>query len=478
MLNKFVGKFRRFYAFDELLKQLIIRDVKLKYRRSYLGYLWSILNPLMLMMVLVVIFSNLFRFDIPNFPLYLISGQFLFSFMTEATNMSVSSITGNASLIKKTYVPKYIFTVSKVGSSLVNLLFSLGALLLVMVFTNAEFSWNLLFFPIIIFEVFIFSLGLGLWLSAITVFFRDVQYLWGVFISMWMYLTPLFYPVSIIPEEYQELYKNANPMYGYIEQFRDIVLHARFPQTDSILMNKETVIKVTNATVRFNKATEQYNGLKEYVIKMLKGELMFQEFLALKDVNLEVKKGESWGLIGTNGSGKSTLLKLICGILKPYKGTVEVHGNIAPLIELGAGFDGELTARENIYLNGALLGHKKAFMEQHFDEIIEFSELQDFVDVPLKNFSSGMAARLGFAVATIVKPEILIVDEVLAVGDAAFQEKCKLRMEKMLSDGTTLLFVSHSIDQVKELCQNVIWIDKGVVKAMGKAEDVIPLYSE
>ena len=239
-------------------------------------------------------------------------------------------------------------------------------------------------------------------------------------------------------------------------------------------MNTEIVIKVTDATVRFNKATEQYNGLKEYVIKMLKGELMFQEFLALKDVNLEVRKGESWGLIGTNGSGKSTLLKLICGILKPYKGTVEVHGNIAPLIELGAGFDGELTARENIYLNGAILGHKKAFMEQHFDEIIEFAELQDFVDVPLKNFSSGMAARLGFAVATIVKPEILIVDEVLAVG--AFQEKCKQRMEKMLAGGTTLLFVSHSIEQVKELCQNVIWIDKGVVKAIGKAEDVIPLY--
>lgn len=170
MLSKFVGKFRRFFAFDELLKQLIIRDVKLKYRRSYLGYLWSILNPLMLMMVLVVIFSNLFRFDIPNFPLYMISGQFLFSFMTEATNMSVGSITGNSALIKKTYVPKYIFTVSKVGSSLVNLLFSLGALLLVMIFTDAEFSWNLLFFPVIILEVFIFSLGLGLWLSAITVF--------------------------------------------------------------------------------------------------------------------------------------------------------------------------------------------------------------------------------------------------------------------------------------------------------------------
>jgi ABC transporter ATP binding subunit len=241
-------------------------------------------------------------------------------------------------------------------------------------------------------------------------------------------------------------------------------------------MSKETVIKVTNATVRFNKATENYNGLKEYVIKMLKGELMFQEFLALKDVNLEVKKGESWGLIGTNGSGKSTLLKLICGILKPYKGAVEVHGKIAPLIELGAGFDPQLTARENIYLNGALLGHKKAFMDRHFNEIIEFAELGDFIDVPIKNFSSGMAARLGFAVATIVKPDILIVDEVLAVGDIAFQEKCRKRMESLLQNGTTLLFVSHSSKQVKELCQNVIWLDKGHVVAQGRAEDIIQKY--
>lgn len=241
-------------------------------------------------------------------------------------------------------------------------------------------------------------------------------------------------------------------------------------------MNTETIIKVKNATVRFNKATENYNGLKEYVIKMLKGELMFQEFLALKDVNFEVKKGESWGLIGANGSGKSTLLKLICGILKPYKGTVKVHGKIAPLIELGAGFDPQLTARENIYLNGALLGHKKAFMDRHFNEIIEFAELGDFIDVPIKNFSSGMAARLGFAVATIVKPDILIVDEVLAVGDIAFQEKCRKRMESLLQNGTTLLFVSHSSKQVKELCQNVIWLDKGHVVAQGRAEDIIQKY--
>ena len=242
------------------------------------------------------------------------------------------------------------------------------------------------------------------------------------------------------------------------------------------MMNSDLIIKVSNATVRFNKATESYNGLKEYVIRMLKGELLFQEFLALKDINLEIKRGESWGLIGSNGSGKSTLLKLICGILKPYKGSVEVKGTIVPLIELGAGFDGELTPRENIFLNGALLGHKKSFMQQHFDEIIEFSELQDFIDVPIKNFSSGMAARLGFAVATIVKPDILIVDEVLAVGDPAFQEKCKKRMEEMLSSGTTLLFVSHSVKQVKELCEKVVWIDKGIAKAFGKTDDIFSLY--
>ncbi len=242
--------------------------------------------------------------------------------------------------------------------------------------------------------------------------------------------------------------------------------------------NNDIVIKVTNATVRFNKATESYNGLKEYVIKMLKGELMFQEFLALKDINLEIRKGEAWGFIGTNGSGKSTLLKLICGIVKPYKGKVEVEGSIAPLIELGAGFDPDLTARENIFLNGALLGHKKSFMQQHFDEIIEFSELQDFIDVPVKNFSSGMAARLGFSIATIVQPDILIVDEVLAVGDSAFQEKCKNRMEEMLSSGVTLLFVSHSIEQVKTLCKKAIWIDKGVARAYGDIDDVVRQYEE
>lgn len=252
-------KVKRFWQFNDLLKQLILRDVKLKYRRSYLGYLWSILNPLMLMVVLVIVFSNLFRFDIPNFPLYLISGQVIFNFMVEATNMSVGSITGNASLLKKTYVPKYIFTLSRVGSSLVNLIFSLGALLIVMIFTGAEFSWNLIFFPIIILQVFIFSLGVSLFLAAATVFFRDIQYLWGVFISMWMYLTPLFYPVSIIPEEYQSIYKLVNPMYWYIEQFRDIILYARFPDINTIYMGSILAFFVlVLGSLYFNKKQDEF----------------------------------------------------------------------------------------------------------------------------------------------------------------------------------------------------------------------------
>ena len=238
----------------------------------------------------------------------------------------------------------------------------------------------------------------------------------------------------------------------------------------------DIVIEVKNATVRFNKSAESISGLKEYIIKMLKRELMFQEFLALKNINFTVKRGESWGLIGKNGSGKSTLLKLISGIIRPYQGNVTVNGSISPLIELGAGFDPELTARENIFLNGALLGYSKRFIESHFQAIVDFAELNDFIDVPIKNFSSGMSARLGFAIATVQKPDILIVDEVLAVGDFAFQQKCKERMEHLLSNGTTLLFVSHSIEQVKELCSKAIWIDNGEVRAIGETHSVSQEY--
>lgn len=241
---------------------------------------------------------------------------------------------------------------------------------------------------------------------------------------------------------------------------------------------KDIVIDVDNVTVRFNLASQKIDNLKEYVIKIIKKELMFQEFLALQDVSFQVRRGEAWGLIGTNGSGKSTMLKAISGILKPYKGTITVTGNIAPLIELGAGFDGNLTARENIFLNGCLLGHSEKYMREHFEEIVDFAELRDFLDSPIKNYSSGMRARLGFAIATMVKPDILIVDEVLSVGDAQFKRKCEARMNEMLSQGTTLLFVSHSIDEVKRLCDHAIWLKKGKAVKMGEVTEVCDAYMQ
>jgi len=240
--------------------------------------------------------------------------------------------------------------------------------------------------------------------------------------------------------------------------------------------NNEYSVIVDKATIRFNMASEKVDNLKEYFVKLIKRQLMFQEFLALDGVSFKVKKGESWGIIGTNGSGKSTMLKMICGILQPYKGSCETFGTIAPLIELGAGFDGDLTARENIYLNGAVLGYDRKFMDEHFDQIVDFAELWDFLDMPIKNYSSGMAARLGFAIATVVQPDILICDEVLSVGDVAFQQKCERRMSEMRANGTTLLYVSHSMDSVRQVCDNALWLDHGHVRGCGKVEDVAKEY--
>ena len=211
------------------------------------------------------------------------------------------------------------------------------------------------------------------------------------------------------------------------------------------------IISVKNVGMRFNLATETVDNLKEYFIKLTKKTLKFEEFWALDDVSLDVMPGDFYGLVGLNGSGKSTLLKTIAGVLKPTRGSLTVRGTIAPLIELGAGFDMDLTARENIYLNGAVLGFSKKFMDEHFQEIVDFSELHNFLDVPLKNYSSGMVARIAFAIATVTDPDILIADEVLAVGDYTFQQKCEKRMKQLIDNGTTVLFVSHSIEQVKAL---------------------------
>lgn len=241
------------------------------------------------------------------------------------------------------------------------------------------------------------------------------------------------------------------------------------------------MIKVNNVSMRFNLGIEKNFSLKQFFIDMFspkkrKDKKQKTEFWALNDVSFEVKKGEVVGFVGSNGAGKSTLLKVIAGVMKPTKGNVEIGGNICPMIELGAGFDMDLTARENIFLNGAVLGYSKEFIEQKFNEIVEFSELQDFLDVPVRNFSSGMIARLAFSIATIVDPEILIVDEILSVGDIAFQKKSENKMRSMIGGGTTVLFVSHSIEQIKNLCDRAVWLDHGKVRQIGPAKEVCDNY--
>lgn len=240
----------------------------------------------------------------------------------------------------------------------------------------------------------------------------------------------------------------------------------------------DDIIQVNHVTMKFNLAEEKTDTFKEYILKLLRGKLHYNEFHALRDVSFSVKRGDSVALVGKNGSGKSTMLKIIAGVMYPSEGNVSVKGSIVPLIELGAGFDMDLTARENIYLNGAVLGHDRAFMNEHFNEIVDFAELWDFIDVPVKNYSSGMVARLGFAIATIVRADILVVDEILAVGDFNFQEKCKAKMAELMAGGTTLLFVSHSAEQVKELCQKAIWFDHGQLLAYGDTEEVYRMYEE
>ena len=239
------------------------------------------------------------------------------------------------------------------------------------------------------------------------------------------------------------------------------------------------MIELNNITMKFNLNIEKEFSIKQAFVNFFsfkKKKKKKEYFCALNDISFNVKKGEVVGLIGSNGAGKSTLLKVVSGVMKPTKGKVKVHGAISPMIELGAGFDQDLTARENIYLNGAILGYSKKFLDEKFDDIVEFSELKDFLDVPIRNFSSGMTAKLAFSIATVVEPEILIVDEILSVGDIKFQEKSKGKMLEMIKGGTTVLYVSHSLESIKDLCDKVVWIEHGKMIKMGTAKQICEEY--
>lgn len=238
----------------------------------------------------------------------------------------------------------------------------------------------------------------------------------------------------------------------------------------------EPMVEIENVSLKFNVDRNRANTLKEFVVRFFKRDLKYEEFWALKGISFDVNKGDVIGIIGHNGAGKSTLLKVISGIMKPTEGIVRLRGNIVPMLELGSGFDFELSGRENIFLNGAILGYSEEFLKRKYDEIVEFSELGSFIELPIRTYSSGMLARLAFSIACIVEPEILIVDEILSVGDADFQEKSRARMMKLMTGGTTVFFVSHDLEQIKEMCNKVVWIEHGVMQEIGTTQDVCNHY--
>lgn len=236
------------------------------------------------------------------------------------------------------------------------------------------------------------------------------------------------------------------------------------------------IIRAEHVSMRFHLSADRITSAKEYVVKLITGKLKYKDFMALEDVTFSVEAGDVLGIIGHNGAGKSTLLKVISGIMKPTSGRVSVHGSVVPMLELGSGFDYDMTGRENIYLNGAILGYSKQFLESKCQEIIDFSELGEFIEEPLRNYSSGMMMRLAFSIATVVQPEILIVDEILAVGDADFQEKSKKRMMELMAGGTTVLMVSHTLPQIRELCNKVLWIEHGKLCGFGEVKEICDAY--
>lgn len=243
-------------------------------------------------------------------------------------------------------------------------------------------------------------------------------------------------------------------------------------------MEREVVIRTENLGIKYNLSEQKIDDIKDYIIKAIKGELNYNEFWALKNVSFTVEAGDHVGILGLNGAGKSTLLKALAGVIKPSEGTVMTKGKIVPLLELGAGFDRQYTGAENIYLYGAVLGYSRKFINSKFDEIVAFSELEDFINVPVKNYSSGMKSRLGFAIATAIQADILILDEVLAVGDAKFRKKCEAKIKEMFSNGTTVLFVSHNLSQVKKLCDKALLLEHGRVAAYGETERIARIYEK
>ena len=475
-MKKYIDNFRQ-YQF--LLSELVKKGIKLKYRRSYLGIVWSMLEPLLSMIVLTIVFGTLYGNKDRTFPVYILTGRLLYSFYSQATKAALKSIRANSGMIKKVYVPKYLYPLSAVAYNYVIFLISLLVLAIVSVILGVKPTIYLLQAPVPLLIILLFSYGSGMLLATIGVFFRDIEYLWSVALMMIMYTCAIFYyPSKLLKSGWAWILK-FNPLYCIIQIFRSAIFGK--PTLRLALDRKSARLSFLYEEakyMKFNLSREKVDSLKDYIFKAIKGELQYNEFWALRDINFSVEKGDRVGILGLNGAGKSTLLKVISGVFKPTTGSVKKHGKMVPLLELGAGFEPQYTGTENIYLYGSMLGYTKDFIDSKYEEIVKFSELQKFMDVPVKNYSSGMKSRLGFSIATVVEPQILILDEVLSVGDAKFRKKSEKKIMSMFDSGVTVLFVSHSLEQVMRLCNKAMILEKGQLLAYGDIGPIAEQYSQ
>jgi len=390
---------RKNYVFLTLV--MAITDFKIKYDNSILGYLWSLLKPLLMFGTLYLVFSVFVRWEVENYRLYLLLGIILWNFLSEVTLNSMVLLESKASIVKKIYFPRWIIVIASSLTSLFTLLLNIIVFFIFFIFSGAHFETSAFLLVLYLVELYILVVGLALLLCSLFPKFRDIHHIWEVFVQLGFWATPIIYPISIVPAKYHKLIFYLN-----------------------------------------------------------------------------IGEGEFLGIIGKNGAGKSTLLKIIAKVLEPTSGTIKTNGTIAPFLELGVGFQGELSVKNNIFLYGALLGMSKKQILSKYDWIIDFSGLERFVDAKLKNLSSGMQVRLGFSITVSVESSILLVDEVLAVGDINFQQKCYDTFKSFKNSGRTILFVSHDLNTVERFCDRALLLDNGNVKAEGEPDTVIDKYSK
>jgi lipopolysaccharide transport system ATP-binding protein len=480
------------WHYRELLYFLVWRDIKVRYKQTVLGAAWAILQPLLTMLIFSLIFGTLIGLPSENvpYPVFTYTALLPWQLFAYALTRSSTSLVNSQHLFTKIYFPRLVIPISSVIAGLMDFAIAFLVLMGMILVYGIPITWRILTLPLFIVLAITTALAVGFWLSALNVKYRDVQHTIPFLTQFWMYATPIAYSISIIPERWRLVIGDhyfysggCIPVHWWIIVFQT---HGRRICGRSLIMSG--VIRVENLSKRYTigRKAEQYGSLRESLTQAVTrpinrllhrktGDRQSNTIWALKDVSFEVKRSEVVGIIGRNGAGKTTLLKILSRITKPTAGHAVIRGRVGSLLEVGTGFHPELTGRENIYLNGAILGMRRMEIDRRFDEIVDFSEIEKFLDTPVKRYSSGMYVRLAFAVAAHLEPEILLVDEVLAVGDASFQKKCLGKMRNVAREGRTVLFVSHNMVAIKRLCHRAILLRKGSIYL---DDEVIPVINK